>query len=113
MLATDFSFDGMVLGAALSATFERRRTLLPQALAEVVALMPLFAADSQKQQAWKAFLRKHQLGTTELGLIDVVEKIQEFVMPVSMVASRGETFVGQWEIDPPKGTLCERGGWHV
>jgi Nucleotidyl transferase AbiEii toxin, Type IV TA system len=113
VLATDFSFDGAVLGAALTATFNRRRTPLPQNLTDVVALTPLFAADAQKQQAWKAFLRKHQLGTTELGLIDVVEKIQEFVMPVSIVASRGETFIGQWAIDPPKGTLRERGGWHV
>jgi Nucleotidyl transferase AbiEii toxin, Type IV TA system len=29
VLATDFNFDGTVLGAALTATFDRRRTQLP------------------------------------------------------------------------------------
>jgi predicted nucleotidyltransferase component of viral defense system len=105
VLATDFSFEGVVLGAALTATFDRRRTSLPQTLPEVVALTPLFTADSQKQQTWKAFLRKHQLATTELSLMDVVERIQEFVLPVSAVVSKGEVFVGQWEQD--------RGCWQI
>jgi predicted nucleotidyltransferase component of viral defense system len=99
VLATYFSFDGMVLGAALTATFEHRRTPLPQTHSEVVALTPLFTNDSQKQQAWKAFLRKHQLVANELSLIEVVEIIQAFVFPVSAMVSRGELFVGQWDFD--------------
>jgi predicted nucleotidyltransferase component of viral defense system len=105
VLATDFSFDGIVLGAALTATFERRRTLLPQTLAEVVALTPLFAADAQKQQAWKAFLRKHRLMTIELSLMDVAEIIQRFVMPVSTVVNSGELFIGKWD--------CKQMYWQV
>jgi Nucleotidyl transferase AbiEii toxin, Type IV TA system len=97
VLATSFSFDGIVLGAALTATFERRRTPLPQTPTEVVALTPLFTTDAQKQQAWKAFLRKHQLVANELSLIEVVEIIQEFVLPVGEIVSRGELFVGQWD----------------
>lgn len=96
VLAEDFSFEGEVLGAALTATFNRRRTPLPQTLDEVVALTPLFTADSQKQQAWKAFLRKHELVTIELSLIEVVIIIQEFLLPVSTVVGRGEIFVGHW-----------------
>jgi predicted nucleotidyltransferase component of viral defense system len=105
VLAEDFSFDGTVLGAALTATFERRRTPLPQTLAEVVALTPLFAADSQKQQAWKAFLRKHQLMTTELSLMEVADRIQGFIMPVSVVVNSGELFVGKWD--------CNQRYWQV
>ena len=112
VLATDCSFDGTVLGEALTATFARRKSLLPQTVADVVALTPLFAADAQKQQAWRAFLRKHQslakplLGTrrfangtriaTELSLMEVVEIIQEFLLPVSAIASSGEVFSGRW-----------------
>lgn len=99
VLAEDFSFDGTVLGAALTATFERRRTPLPQTLSEIVALTPLFAADSQKQQAWKAFLRKHQLMTTELSLMEVAERIQGFIMPVSVVVNSGKLFVGKWDYE--------------
>jgi predicted nucleotidyltransferase component of viral defense system len=105
VLATDFSFDGNVLGAALTATFERRRTPLPQTISEVVALTPLFAADSQKQQVWKAFLRKHQLMTTELSLMEVAERIQEFIMPVSVAVNSGELFVGKWD--------CKQRYWQV
>jgi predicted nucleotidyltransferase component of viral defense system len=99
VLATNFSFDGIVLGAALTATFERRRTPLPQTRAEVVALTPLFTNDAQKQQAWKAFLRKHQLVANELNLIEVAEIIQEFILPVSAMVSSGELFFGQWDDD--------------
>jgi predicted nucleotidyltransferase component of viral defense system len=99
VLATNFSFDGIVLGAALTATFERRRTPLPQTHAKVVALTPLFTNDAQKQQAWKAFLRKHQLVANELNLIEVTEIIQEFILPASAMVSSGELFFGQWDGD--------------
>jgi predicted nucleotidyltransferase component of viral defense system len=105
VLATNFSFDGIVLGAALNATFERRRTPLPQTRAEVVALTPLFTNDAQKQQAWKAFLRKHQLMANELSLIEVAAIIQEFILPVSEIVSSGELFFGQWD--------CDRGAWKI
>jgi predicted nucleotidyltransferase component of viral defense system len=96
VLATDFSFDGTVLGAALTATFARRKSLLPQTVADVVALTPLFAADAQKQQAWRAFLRKHPSIATELSLMEVVAIIQDFLLPVSAIASSGEVFSGKW-----------------
>jgi predicted nucleotidyltransferase component of viral defense system len=96
VLATDFSFDGSVLGAALIATFARRKSLLPQTVGDVVALTPLFAADAQKQQAWRAFLRKHQLMENELNLMEVVEIIQEFLLPVSALAREGEVLSGRW-----------------
>ncbi len=105
VLATNFSFDGIVIGAALTATFERRRTPLPQTRAEVIALTPLFTNDAQKQQAWKAFFRKHQLVANELSLIEVVEIIQEFILPVSEIVSSGELFSGQWD--------CDRRAWKV
>jgi predicted nucleotidyltransferase component of viral defense system len=99
VLATNFSFDGIVIGAALTATFERRRTPLPQTHTDVVVLTSLFTTDSQKQQAWKAFLRKHQLVANELSLIEVAEIIQEFILPVSEIVSSGELFFGQWDCD--------------
>jgi predicted nucleotidyltransferase component of viral defense system len=99
ILATHFSFDGIVLGAALTATFERRRTPLPRTCTDVVALTPLFTTDVQKQQAWKAFFRKHQLVANELSLTEVVEIIQKFILPVSAMVSKGEFFVRQWDGD--------------
>jgi predicted nucleotidyltransferase component of viral defense system len=97
VLATVFSFDGVVLGEALRATFDRRGSLLPEKLADVVALTSLFAADVQKQQAWRAFLRKQQLGDGELSLTEVAAKIQDFLLPVSLVVGKKEVFVGSWD----------------
>jgi predicted nucleotidyltransferase component of viral defense system len=96
ILATDFSFDGSTLAAALKATFERRQTKLPQHLDEVVALTAAFAGSLSKQQAWRGFLRKHQLGT-DLELAIVVARIAEFLMPVSVAASSGERFALRWD----------------
>ncbi len=94
VLATVFSFDGAVLGEALRATFDRRGSFLPEKLADVVALTELFAADVQKQQAWRAFLRKQQLGDVELSLMEVAAKIQDFLLPVSLVVGKKGVFVG-------------------
>jgi Nucleotidyl transferase AbiEii toxin, Type IV TA system len=96
VLATDFTFDGSVLGAALQATFARRGTQLPQTVEEVVALTALFAANPQKQQAWAGFLRKHQLAGMDLDLMVVVELLRVFLLPVSGAGSRGDVFVGNW-----------------
>jgi hypothetical protein len=96
VLATDFSFDGTVLGAALQATFARRRTELPQTVEQVVALTSVFAANSQKQQAWAGFLRKHQLTGMDLDLMAVVELLRVFLLPVSAAGSHSELFVGNW-----------------
>jgi predicted nucleotidyltransferase component of viral defense system len=96
ILATDFSFDGSTLAAALKATFDRRQTRLPQTIDEVVALTEAFAGNPQKQQAWRGFLRKHQLGT-ELELGVVVKRLDTFLMPVSGAANRGEPFASKWD----------------
>ncbi len=37
--------------------------------------------------------------------MDVVETIQEFILPVSETVSKSELFVGQWDYD--------RGKWNV
>jgi predicted nucleotidyltransferase component of viral defense system len=97
VLATNFSFDGAILAKALQATFERRRSTLPVRLSDVVAWTSLFSADSQKQQAWQAFLRKQQLIIPELDLMTVAVKIQEFLLPVSAVVNKKEAFVGSWD----------------
>lgn len=52
-------FDGRVLAAAISATFMRRTTPLPQGAP--LALTGDFSEDQAKQSLWQAFLRKGRL----------------------------------------------------
>jgi Nucleotidyl transferase AbiEii toxin, Type IV TA system len=96
VLASTFTFDGLLLATALQATFDRRRSLLPATLSDVVAFSPLFTTDSQKQLAWKAFLRNHQL-TTDLTLLQVADIIQRFLIPVSTSVRQHLPFSGLWD----------------
>jgi hypothetical protein len=45
------------------------------------------------------------LKTTELSLMEVAERIQEFIMPVSVVVNSGELFVEKWN--------CKQRCWQV
>jgi hypothetical protein len=89
VLATDFSFDGTVLGAALTATFvrvasplaNRRKSLLPRTVADVVALTPLFAADAQKQQAWNA--QRMFNGSSDRRLPQILASSRDYQSAVS------------------------------
>lgn len=77
-LSHHMSFDSGVLRSALTATFERRGTALPQGVP--LALTDAFAQDPSKQTQWKAFLRKSDLEFIEFG--DVVADLRGFIMPL-------------------------------
>ena len=56
LLAATFEFAGEVLARAIQATFERRRTPLPETIP--IALTADFHGDDSKQKQWRAFIRK-------------------------------------------------------
>ena len=56
VLSKMFEFDGGLLLQAVRATFERRRTPLPES--DPVALTPAFYDDAAKQQQWRAFQKR-------------------------------------------------------
>lgn len=68
-------FDGELLCRAIHATFERRRTPLPDAVP--FGLSDEFAQDRQKQTQWQAFLKKNALA--ELTLDEVVIGLRAFL----------------------------------
>jgi predicted nucleotidyltransferase component of viral defense system len=88
LLGRSFSFDDDRLARAIAATFERRKTRIPQDLPD--ALTPAFAADKQKQRQWTAFVANvaHEPG----DLAKVVGDIADFLMPHLASAARlGQT----------------------
>ena len=85
---------------ALRATFERRRTSIPESLP--LALTPEFAAIHGKQVQWQGFLRKNGLKSAPAELGDVVACIAMFLDPV-IAAARDEA--------PPKLTWQPGGPW--
>lgn len=95
ILASQFAFEGALLGAALSATFARRATPLPTEIP--LALTPEFTGDTVKQTQWEAFLRKGHLADTQpQTLADVATLIQAFLLP----PTHAEATAARW---PPGG----------
>ena len=97
-IATTFDFEGAVLAEALRATFEQRRTKLPQETPG--ALAPEFSENPTKQAQWQGFLRRTAIAMAPEPLPIVLAKICEFVMPPMTAVARDVTFEETW---PPGG----------
>jgi hypothetical protein len=88
-------FDGPVLAAAISATFKKRMTPLPEGAP--MALTDTFSEDQAKQSLWQSFLRKGRLDAEGKSLPEVVEEIRDFLMPVIDSLNAGREFLGVWQ----------------
>ena len=98
-LAQHEPFDGEVLARAVRATFERRRTPIPDSLP--FALTPAFAAMSLKQVKWQAFLRKNGRLNAPNELSAVVARIAGFIEPAIVAAQSGAGFTLAWTAGGP------------
>jgi predicted nucleotidyltransferase component of viral defense system len=102
-LAQTFAFDGATLSAAIRATFERRRTLVPEVMP--TALTSAFSMDATKATQWKAFMARGKLAPADLSLLQVVTSSSPFLWPPLEAARGGRKFTAQW---PPKGPAWGR-----
>ena len=93
-LARQFQFSGPVLCAAIRATFERRKTALPEQTP--LALTSEFTGDRQKLTQWRAFLRKGNLAIEGTGLSTIAENLRAFLMPPTEAIVSGDNFEGDW-----------------
>ncbi len=83
-LSNAFKFDRSRLAKAISATFARRGTAIPDEVPD--ALTPAFAADATKQQQWESF--KRDLVADPGSLHDVVNAVASFLMPAATSARK-------------------------
>ncbi|HJX17528.1 MAG TPA: nucleotidyl transferase AbiEii/AbiGii toxin family protein [Acidiferrobacterales bacterium] len=74
-LAREGVLDARLLGEAIAATFERRRTVLPEG--ELLGLSDEFAQDVAMRAQWKAFLSKNRLDAPALD--EVIVEVRRFV----------------------------------
>ena len=84
ILDRSFTFDDDKLARAIAATFARRGTEVPAELPD--ALSPAFAADEQKQQQWRVFVKDVALDPGALA--NVLSDLADFLMPHADVAAR-------------------------
>jgi hypothetical protein len=92
ILANHSDFEGAVLSTAIRATFERRRTAIPNGVP--IGLTDEFTLDAQKEKQWQAFLRKNALDKTPLAI--VVGDLRNFLLPVLAAIAAGGAHDRPW-----------------
>ncbi|HYP98168.1 MAG TPA: nucleotidyl transferase AbiEii/AbiGii toxin family protein [Polyangiaceae bacterium] len=98
-LSTEFEFQGVALGNAIRATFERRQTPIPEEAP--AALTEAFALNAAKQSQWSAFLGRSAVAVgPKLTLPEVVAAIAPFLIPAIEEALSGGSVQATW---PPGG----------
>jgi len=98
-LAQNLDFKGPLLQAAVRATFERRRTAVPERTP--LALTPEFSDDPTKQVQWAAFVRRLSSRETIIDLPEAVDVIRDFMMPPVLALSAGKSFRADWRPGGP------------
>ena len=94
MIAMHFSFDGTTLVRAITATFDRRKTKIPNEVP--TALGDEFATDRDKVTQWKAFLQRSRLEGAAVDLSQVVDELRAFLIPPLFAAANSEAFNQSW-----------------
>jgi predicted nucleotidyltransferase component of viral defense system len=93
-LSQRFEFDGQRIADAMTATFGRRRTALPDGVP--IGLTPEFASDTAHERQWSAFLRRVSIAAPrDLG--SVIQLVSDFVLPPSNAAATVERFARTWQ----------------
>ncbi len=104
VMARGMNFEIEALAGAIRATFDRRRTPVPEELP--LALTDAFGQAVEKRQQWSAFVRKSGIDGAPPELADVVRGIAAFLVPVlDALRAPGEPLDSQW---PPGGLWQNR-----
>lgn len=94
-LARMFTFQGETLTKAISTTFARRGTPIPNAIP--VALTEEFATNAGKQAQWQAFCRRTVLRETAPALEHIVAQLSLFLLPPLRALQQQIPFRHRWE----------------
>lgn len=97
VLAEQFEFDGRTLQEAISATFQRRHTMLPRETP--VGLSESFAIENQAQ--WQAFIKRTHLADVPKTLATVIQILNSIMLPLLRASADGEQFEGNWKPGGP------------
>ena len=98
-MARRFEFQGSTLAKSMAATFERRKTAMPEDAP--VALTSEFAENKDVKSRWTGFLRRDNVRERTLPLGEVVELLKKFLTPPAQAVARGKTFDMHWASGGP------------
>jgi hypothetical protein len=97
-LARFFDFEGVILVDAIMATFERRKTEVPERMPAFMT--EEFINDRFKRSQWQAFIRKISVSEVPANLDTVISNLKKFLHSPLQAAAVNETFKFHW---PPGG----------
>ncbi|HEX2209706.1 MAG TPA: nucleotidyl transferase AbiEii/AbiGii toxin family protein [Longimicrobium sp.] len=99
MIARRFAFDGSQLAEAIAATFERRRTPLPDGVP--VALTDPFAGDEARQRQWGAFLGRIGQQDGSPTFPELADALARFLVPPLQSLQTEHAFGARWPAGGP------------
>lgn len=99
VISKQFSFDGTILAEAIKATFDRRKTTIPNDTP--TALTDEFASDEDKLKQWRAFLKRSGLEGTSLALSRLVDELRVFLLSPLLSVASNKTFSRSWSDGGP------------
>lgn len=99
VLACGFTFDGLTLSAAIQATFERRKTVLPVEVP--LAWTPKFHDAPSKKLQWQGFIKRSKLPAIDMTLAEIAIALRDFLIPPTTALITGITFEKAWKPGGP------------
>lgn len=94
VLSESYGFKGPVIYEAVRETFKRRKTEFPKT--EPLGLSGSFFKDRAKNAYWKSWLNRIDKSADDLTLEEVVQKLREFLLPISKSLINNEPFKLNW-----------------
>ena len=98
LLSKIYSFGGLDLAEALSATFQNRSTVIE---ARPVGLTAKFSGDSDRQKQWTAFRKRGRFPNAPDDLTTLVNAVAKFAIPLLEALSGGGKFQQAWVAGGP------------
>ena len=98
-LSKDFEFKSEPLIAAITATFNRRKTDI--SIKVPLALSAEFSEDPPERQLWTAFVRRSRIAVGEATLATVIEDIRPFLLPPLQAAASRRDLHSIWPAGGP------------
>lgn len=94
MMSRVFTFNGHVLQAAINATFNRRKTPIPNVIP--IALTREFAEERDHIKQWNAFLRRNRLNASGVEFSQIIADIYSFLQPIISEIAADRVFSKVW-----------------
>jgi len=99
MMSKIFTFTGHVLQVAINATFNRRKTPIPDLTP--IALTREFAEERDHKKQWRAFLRRNRLDVGSIEFSQIIDDIYSFLNPVISAIVADCVFSNVWPAGGP------------